>query len=376
MTVKRMDLRAAFEHVVAGMEWEDVIDTFQTVPVQRGCGECILQGAAPGPDVGQAAPTIYQDPLNQQNAMQPGHLYSQTGAYSQGQNDRLPQGMMESLVPVGVVNGELLYGIPAERLLPTVSTAPPSNTPVSQKRKRESQQGDGWPYVKKPPNAFMLFRKEQRPNVVTELNISDSAAVNTVLGQRWRALSKEEQAKYYEQAIKEKQLHTEQFPQWSCSTNYGKKRKRIRRKAPTTAEASASRLEEVTEQVMTLCLTPVEPAVMEPSTTQTAQKEAPHTQAVVMEDPVLVTEAPHRPTGHSVSVTLPYMEAPVTVPVCDIDELLRMYDACMSSALYCKESTHPASYGKEDTLMMAQHEQTLPSLRSFSCSPLHFFYLD
>ncbi len=52
------------------------------------------------------------------------------------------------------------------------------------KRKHENQQDKDQPYVKKPPNAFMLFRKEQRPNVVAELSISDSAMINTILGQR------------------------------------------------------------------------------------------------------------------------------------------------------------------------------------------------
>lgn len=51
-------------------------------------------------------------------------------------------------------------------------------------RKHRNQEDDNRPYIKKPPNAFMLFMKEQRPNVVAELNLSDSAAVNAVLGQR------------------------------------------------------------------------------------------------------------------------------------------------------------------------------------------------
>lgn len=40
------------------------------------------------------------------------------------------------------------------------------------------------PYVKKPPNAFMLYMKEQRPSVVAELVWSDNALVNRILGQR------------------------------------------------------------------------------------------------------------------------------------------------------------------------------------------------
>ncbi|XP_037639655.1 lymphoid enhancer-binding factor 1-like [Sebastes umbrosus] len=94
--------------------------------------------------------------------------------------------------------------------------------------------------MKKLPNAFVLFMKEQRPNVVAKLNISGSAAINTMLGQRWKSLSKEEQAKYYEGADKERQLHSQRHPDWSSSNTYGKKRQRERSKTPQKAEDSQS----------------------------------------------------------------------------------------------------------------------------------------
>lgn len=40
------------------------------------------------------------------------------------------------------------------------------------------------PYVKKPLNAFMIFRKEQRPIVMAEQKIRDSATVNAIVGQK------------------------------------------------------------------------------------------------------------------------------------------------------------------------------------------------
>lgn len=52
------------------------------------------------------------------------------------------------------------------------------------KRKRSSQPDCNRQYVKRPPNAFMIYRKEQRPHVVAETNITDCAAVNKILGQR------------------------------------------------------------------------------------------------------------------------------------------------------------------------------------------------
>lgn len=40
------------------------------------------------------------------------------------------------------------------------------------------------PVVKKPLNAFMLFMKEQRPKVIEEESIKESAAINQILGRR------------------------------------------------------------------------------------------------------------------------------------------------------------------------------------------------
>lgn len=95
------------------------------------------------------------------------------------------------------------------------------------------------PHIKKPLNAFMLYMKEMRPKVVAECTLKESAAINQILGRKWHALTREEQAKYYEQARKERQLHMQMYPGWSARDNYAQskevniitKRKRKREKA-------------------------------------------------------------------------------------------------------------------------------------------------
>ncbi|NXS00219.1 LEF1 factor, partial [Oxylabes madagascariensis] len=52
---------------------------------------------------------------------------------------------------------------------------------------------------------------------------------------QWHALSREEQAKYYELARKERQLHMQLYPGWSARDNYGKKKKRKREKLQESA---------------------------------------------------------------------------------------------------------------------------------------------
>ncbi|KAG8134480.1 hypothetical protein E2320_007590 [Naja naja] len=71
---------------------------------------------------------------------------------------------------------------------------------VKPQHEQRKEQEPKRPHIKKPLNAFMLYMKEMRAN--------------------WHALSREEQAKYYELARKERQLHMQLYPGWSARDNY------------------------------------------------------------------------------------------------------------------------------------------------------------
>uniref|UniRef100_U3JBC2 HMG box domain-containing protein n=1 Tax=Ficedula albicollis TaxID=59894 RepID=U3JBC2_FICAL len=98
---------------------------------------------------------------------------------------------------------------------PSASPAGSSKSPVAVKKEEEKK-----PHIKKPLNAFMLYMKEMRAKVVAECTLKESAAINQILGRRWHSLSREEQAKYYELARKERQLHSQLYPTWSARDNY------------------------------------------------------------------------------------------------------------------------------------------------------------
>lgn len=55
------------------------------------------------------------------------------------------------------------------------------------RKKKCDKQNDSETYIKKPLNAFMIFRKEERENVMAEMKITDSATINSILGRRVRA---------------------------------------------------------------------------------------------------------------------------------------------------------------------------------------------
>ncbi|XP_030262102.1 transcription factor 7-like 1-B [Sparus aurata] len=117
-------------------------------------------------------------------------------------------------------NGEPVFTLPAGVFPPSVPAAPQLNTSNSQERKCESEQEDDRLYIKRPPNAFMLSIKEHRPHVEEDVKMMGNGAVNMVLGQRWKSLSAEERAVYYQQAQREKELHAQQHPGWSVRQNY------------------------------------------------------------------------------------------------------------------------------------------------------------
>uniref|UniRef100_A0AAY4E6R5 HMG box domain-containing protein n=1 Tax=Denticeps clupeoides TaxID=299321 RepID=A0AAY4E6R5_9TELE len=131
-------------------------------------------------------------------------------------------------------------GIPHPAIVsPTIKQEPSSDTGSPSVHGKPSvpvkKDEDKIPHIKKPLNAFMLYMKEMRAKVVAECTLKESAAINQILGRRWHSLSREEQAKYYELARKERQLHSQLYPGWSARDNYGKRKKRKRENKPESA---------------------------------------------------------------------------------------------------------------------------------------------
>ncbi|XP_034534350.1 transcription factor 7-like 1-B, partial [Notolabrus celidotus] len=131
--------------------------------------------------------------------------------------------------------------IPHPAIVPTGVKQEPScsgqhEKSMSDAQKPEREEEERKPHIKKPLNAFMLYMREERPKVVAQCKVKESATINQILGQRWHSLTKEEQAKYYEMARKERLLHSKLYPGWSARDNYGKKKKRKRNKSETQLE--------------------------------------------------------------------------------------------------------------------------------------------
>lgn len=80
----------------------------------------------------------------------------------------------------------------------------------------------------------MIFMKQVRPLVIAENEVKESSKINTVLGERWRKLSREEQEPFYKMAEEEKERHRIRYPGWSARENYANQKKKKKMKQRST----------------------------------------------------------------------------------------------------------------------------------------------
>uniref|UniRef100_A0A669DUS1 Transcription factor 7-like 1-A n=2 Tax=Oreochromis niloticus TaxID=8128 RepID=A0A669DUS1_ORENI len=277
----------------------------------------------------EPAPRVYQQLVPLMGSA-PAHLYSQPGTDRQGQLRHpegnvpgIPENMRQYVRPAGELHGVPFWDF--------VTPPPPSNPPLlppfltgapappqsaldprtggfPKNRKCEAKQDEDRLYIKKPPNAFMIYLKEQRPKVMAELNLTGSAAINAVVGKRWRALSKDQQAKYFDQAETESCRHATEHPDWSTKENYGKKRKRTRNRTSSTA----SEPKQEAQQAKRLC---VMPAQTQPSSSSSVAKEP-------LEQPQRQPTVTNLRYQQSACVQLQNTQTAADAPVCQVNPVL------------------------------------------------------
>ncbi|XP_042900997.1 protein pangolin, isoforms A/H/I/S isoform X2 [Parasteatoda tepidariorum] len=126
--------------------------------------------------------------------------------------------------------------LPQQRNQNSNNTLSSSGRSISERTHNEKKKS----HIKKPLNAFMLFMKEQRAQVVAECTLKESAAINQLLGKKWHSLSRDEQSKYYELAKKERQVHMQMYPGWTARDNYAINAKKKKRKKDKSQETDAN----------------------------------------------------------------------------------------------------------------------------------------
>uniref|UniRef100_A0AC35U1Q3 HMG box domain-containing protein n=1 Tax=Rhabditophanes sp. KR3021 TaxID=114890 RepID=A0AC35U1Q3_9BILA len=84
------------------------------------------------------------------------------------------------------------------------------------------------PYIKKPPNAFMLYMQDTRATIKEEDEHKDkqSSQINSELAKRWRSLNRAEQQKYFDMSKDVKEKHAIEHPDYKASDFYGVRKKK------------------------------------------------------------------------------------------------------------------------------------------------------
>ncbi|XP_043103534.1 transcription factor 7-like 1-B isoform X2 [Puntigrus tetrazona] len=183
-----------------------------------------------------------------------------------------PHGLHQTGIPHPAIVSPAIKQEPNGDLSPAANTKSPVPTKKDEDKK---------PHIKKPLNAFMLYMKEMRAKVVAECTLKESAAINQILGRRWHSLSREEQAKYYELARKERQLHSQLYPGWSARDNYGKRKKRKRdNKTDSTPEDFSARNKKPCVQYL-----PQEKMIDSPASSHGSMLDSPATPSAALASP-------------------------------------------------------------------------------------------
>ncbi|NXQ79216.1 SOX30 factor, partial [Nyctibius grandis] len=79
--------------------------------------------------------------------------------------------------------------------------------------------------VKRPMNAFMVWARIHRPALAKANPAATNTDISVQLGLEWSKLTEEQKQPYYDEALKIKQRHEEEFPGWIYQPRQGKKKR-------------------------------------------------------------------------------------------------------------------------------------------------------
>ncbi|NXS65641.1 SOX30 factor, partial [Pandion haliaetus] len=80
-------------------------------------------------------------------------------------------------------------------------------------------------HVKRPMNAFMVWARIHRPALAKANPAANNAEISVQLGLEWSKLTEEQKQPYYDEALKIKQRHREEFPGWVYQPRPGKRKR-------------------------------------------------------------------------------------------------------------------------------------------------------